>query len=172
MCKETDTLCNKISFKNKDRYISRFGCFLQLQLKDGRFLSILPLAGPETVTWLFVSEIGKLQLQIANYGTDSVSSQCPLLAWAYGDNLNESSYKLFQKLCNDSFFSKTLRMRYEKQFPKVFQYLGWCTWEEYKKDINDSILIKEIKKLKQLSLPIRYVIIDDGHLAFKESKAE
>ena len=172
MCKETDTLCNNISFKNKDRYISRFGCFLQLQLKDGRFLSILPLAGPETVTWLFVSEIGKLQLQIANYGTDSVSSQCPLLAWAYGDNLNESSYKLFQKLCNDSFFSKTLRMRYEKQFPKVFQYLGWCTWEEYKKDINDSILIKEIKKLKQLSLPIRYVIIDDGHLAFKESKAD
>ena len=73
MCKETDTLCNNISFKNKDRYISRFGCFLQLQLKDGRFLSILPLAGPETVTWLFVSEIGKLQLQIANYGTDSVS---------------------------------------------------------------------------------------------------
>lgn len=159
-------------FLGKTRFISRYGCFLQLMLCDGQYLSVLPLAGPDAVSWFYVNEKGKMSLQVANYGTEPVTGECPVIAWALGENLNESAYRLFDNLRRDSVYAKTFRLRYEKHFPEMLQHLGWCTWEEYKKDITAELLSTEIQKLKQVPLPIRYAIIDDGHLAFKTSKVD
>lgn len=161
-----------IGFRGKTRFVSRHGCFLQLMLCDGRYLSVLPLAGPDVVAWFYVNEEGELELQVANYGTEPVTAECPVIAWALGENLNESAYRLFDNLRRDITYAETFRLRYEKCFPEMFQYLGWCTWEEYKKDISAELLFTEINKLKQVPLPVRYAIIDDGHLSFKTSDVD
>lgn len=94
----------------------------------------------------------------------------PVLAWSFGSNTNEASYLLFSRLLKHDEYKKTMRLRYQKDYPEMFKYLGWCTWEQYKKDINSELLKNEIIKLKTIDLPIRYAIIDDGHLSSRSAK--
>jgi len=158
-------------FKNRTRYVSRSGGFIQMLLQDGRILSMLPLANSETISDFYVTDDGWLNLRVANYGTESVTGNYPIFAWSVGNNLNESSFELFEQLQHEKEYRKSMRLRYQKEYPEAFKYLGWCTWEEYKKDINAKLIEKEITKLKEVELPIRYVIIDDGHLAFRSGEA-
>lgn len=94
----------------------------------------------------------------------------PVLAGSFGSNTNEASYLLFSRLLKHDEYKKTMRLRYQKDYPEMFKYLGWCTWEQYKKDINSELLKNEIIKLKTIDLPIRYAIIDDGHLSSRSAK--
>lgn len=157
-------------FKNRTRYVSRSGCFMLIALKDGNILALLPLANHNTISDLYVTDEGKLILRVANYGTQSVSGKVPVLAWGFGSNTNEASYSLFNKLLEHDEYKKTMRLRYQKDYPEMFKYLGWCTWEQYKKEIDSELLKNEITKLKAINLPIRYAIIDDGHLSAHSAK--
>lgn len=156
-----------VGFKDRTRYVTKSGCFMQLLLADGNVLAVLPLANSETISDIFVTEEGKLTLRVANYGTESVSAKVPILAWGLGCNTNEASYTLFSNLLTHDMYKETMRLRYQKDYPEMFKYLGWCTWEQYKKSINSELLLGEIAKLKRVNLPIRYAIIDDGHLALR-----
>jgi hypothetical protein len=58
-------------------------------------------------------------------------------------------------------------MRYQKEYPEVFRYLGWCSWEEYDMRISENSIRKDIEALKASPVPVRYVLIDDGHLKYE-----
>ena len=53
--------------------------------------------------------------------------------------------------------------RDKKEYPEFFEYLGWCTWEEFNRDINDSLIIDAVRKIKESEIPVRFVLVDDGH---------
>ena len=55
-------------------------------------------------------------------------------------------------------------MRYEKEYPEVFKYLGWCSWEEYHYDITADLLIDSVDRIESSEVPIRFMLVDDGHL--------
>lgn len=157
-------------FKNRTRYVARSGNYIQMLLQDNRVISMLPLSNDATISDFYVTQENELTLRVATYGTESITGIYPVFAWAIGDNINESSYKLFEMLEQQEEYKNTLRLRYQKKYPEPFEYLGWCTWEEYKKDIDAQLLAREIDKLKHLDLPIRFVIIDDGHLCSRSQK--
>lgn len=160
------------AMKNRTRYVSRYGIFLQLQLADGRYMAILPLASNEAVTWLYVDKSGNIELLLCNHGTEPVSGKIPLIAWSIADNVNKACFDLFRQIEQDKKLGQNFKLRYQKEYPEVFKYLGWCTWEEYKKNISEKLLINDIVKIKNSSLPIRYAIIDDGHLTYANQKTE
>jgi hypothetical protein len=54
-------------------------------------------------------------------------------------------------------------MRHEKKYPEMFTYLGWCSWEQYRRKISSDLLVNDMKKIEKCSLPIRWVLVDDGH---------
>jgi len=157
------------AFKNRSRMISRYGVFMQVQLADGRYLSLLPLATPDVVSWLYVNADGVLCVETGTYGKDKMGGTLSVLAWGVGTNVNESSWNLFKTLREEPAFRQTFRMRYEKNYPEIFDYLGWCTWEEYKTNISAKLLIEQIGKLKKAPVPVRYVIIDAGHHSVRGS---
>ena len=162
---KTNQQFRSAAINDRTRYVDRYGSFLQLKLIDNRVMSILPLAYPGVVSWLHVDKNGTICIETGSYGKDAVSGKMPVVAWAVGNSSNESAWKLFSSLRKNKTYSDTFRMRFEKKYPEIFEYLGWCTWEEYKRNISEKILIPEIKKLKELPLPVRYAIIDDGHLS-------
>ena len=154
------------------RGISRYGFYLMLELADGQCMAILPLASTRAVSWLHVGEDGVMIVETANYGSEPVSGDVPILAYGVGGNANEAAWKLFSTLRKNKEYSRTFRLRYEKEFPNIFSYLGWCTWEEYKTSISAELIERDVAKLKNLPLPIRYMIIDDGHHTFRPSFGE
>jgi hypothetical protein len=147
-------------FKSK---INPNAVFLMIKLKDGRSMALLPMANPLSVCYIFADAKKGLLLRHATYGTDSFKGKVPLLAWAIGETPLEASYQLFDQLSKEKTIAKTFRLRSEKSYSEPFKYLGWCSWEEYRVNINEALLVKAAQDLKKSEVPVRFMLIDDGH---------
>ncbi len=150
------------------------GVLLLLHLEDGRHMAILPIVCPNaggglsTTTWLS-TENEKLVLNVCNLGKPKVlpdhdQPDIPVLSWAIYDNVYDACQQVWDIALNHPLVGKSTRARDEKQYPEILTHLGWCSWEQYKFDISEDVLSKAMDGIKASGLPIRYVLVDDGHL--------
>ena len=143
--------------------INPHAVYLVIELKDGRSMVLLPMANPLSVCYIFADPNKGFLLRHATYGKDNFTGKVPLLAWAIAQTPLEASYKLFDQLSNEKTIAKTFRLRSQKSYPEPFSYLGWCSWEEYRININEALLVKAAQDLKKSEVPVRFMLIDDGH---------
>jgi len=148
----------------------REGMFALLELNDGRYLAVLPIAGPTTMTWLYVSADGKMILNFGTLGTKPVSCDAPLFAWAYSDDVYTACRKAWEVAIKCKLLGGSTDFRMNKKYPEIFEYLGWCSWEQYKWNISEDILVDTVEQIETSGLPIRYVLVDDGHLDRTDNK--
>ncbi|GAA3400999.1 Sip1-related alpha-galactosidase [Paenibacillus hodogayensis] len=140
------------------------GHFLLLQLHNGRYLAVLAAVGKRTFAW-FAGEDGKLLLAVGTLGTTKVEGiEIPLCAWAEDQDPYGACRRVWETAAADNRLNGSTRLREEKSYPEPFRYLGWCTWEEYKFDIDGTMLQQAFDRIEASGLPIRYVLVDDGHL--------
>lgn len=139
------------------------GAFLVLKKTNGNYLAVLPLVSKEVGNTIFVTDNG-FQLQTATYGTASIDTETPLLAYAESESIYEAAHKAWALAKDTPMLEGQINWRSDKTFPEPFRYLGWCSWEHYKKKINEAIIVKSIKDIQQSDLPIRWVMVDDGYL--------
>ncbi len=154
----SDTYANLFNSKNNPNAV-----FLMIKLTDGRSMALLPMANPLSVCYIYADAEKGFLLRHATYGTESITGKVPLLAWAVADTPVEASYRLFEKLSEDKSIAKTFRLRSEKSYSEPYKYLGWCSWEEYRTNINEALLVKAAQDLKKSEVPVRFMLIDDGH---------
>ena len=142
----------------------REGMFLLLKLKSGEYFAFVPIAGPVTMTWLYAARSGRLVLNFGTLGTEAVKCDAPLFAWSRSPDIYEACRQAWALAikCEPVIGSTDYRMN--KRYPEVFKYLGWCSWEEYKWDISEKVLVGVVKRIEQSALPIRFLLVDDGHL--------
>ena len=58
-----------------------------------------------------------------------------------------------------------------KSFPEEpYGYLGWCSWEFYKKNISEKVITNAFQTLESSPAPIRWVMVDDGYLHEKKGR--
>lgn len=141
--------------------VKRGGMFALFELTPQKYLALLPLVTDEVMAWLEGSGSG-LSLTVNHFGNEALSTTQPLLAVAesstpYG--CVAAVWRLARQAV-DSF-----RLREEKTYPELFEYLGWCTWEQYRDTISEELILKAIDVLDKSPIPIRWMLIDDGHLS-------
>lgn len=53
-----------------------------------------------------------------------------------------------------------------KPFPKIFEYLGWCSWDALQIRVNEEGLLQKAEEFREKRIPVRWCIIDDmwGHV--------
>ncbi|WP_422080756.1 Sip1-related alpha-galactosidase [Ulvibacterium sp.] len=138
---------------------------MMFKLTNGNYLTLLPLSGEASVSWLEVTEDGELILDYGSLGTESIpeNTNIPLLAWYESENVYESIAKTWELAINDDKVKAEGSLRSIKKYPEALKYLGWCTWEQYRKDINEEILVSAIDKIEGSGVPVRWFLIDDGH---------
>ena len=144
----------------------QLGQFILLELEGGRYLALLPMTSKQVYGQFFV-ENGKLLLKTGNFGTNPVDGEIPLLAWAFGD----SPYSATRETWNQVFESRFVaaRSRASKTFPEEpYGYLGWCSWEFYKKNISEKVIVNAFHTLEESGAPIRWLMVDDGYLDQKK----
>ncbi len=144
------------------------GYLAMFQLENGKTLVVLPLTTSTTMTWLQITEDGKLMLNVGNLGKDSFDGDLPLLAWSINHDYYGAWREAWELGSNHPMLKGDVFDRSNKVYPDVFRYLGWCSWEEYKDSISEKILLEAIEKLKKSTVPVRWVLVDDGHLNVKE----
>ncbi len=56
----------------------------------------------------------------------------------------------------------SFKLRTEKDVPKYLDYIGWCTWDLFHKEIDEEKLLDCLTKFKEKSFTPKYIILDDG----------
>jgi hypothetical protein len=138
------------------------GIFLLLELEDGRYLSVLPLGGTAAYAWLSPRD-GQLQMKLGTHGTAPVSGRQPLVSWVCAESPYEACYLAWKQASETEQITGWMKLREQKKYPEIFNWLGWCSWEGYHKGITSDKLVAEFQGLEKSSVPIRYFLVDDGH---------
>ncbi|ARN56901.1 Sip1-related alpha-galactosidase [Sedimentisphaera salicampi] len=145
------------------RQPSRNGLQVLFQLKSGRYLLLQGLAGAETMSYFQIHDSGKFTINLATFGKARVSGDIPLLAWAEASSPVEVFNDAWKKILNCRKFEDRVAPRYQKNYPEPFKYLGWCSWEQYRREISSELLVGAMEKIESSPVPVRWVLVDDGH---------
>ena len=144
------------------------GQFILLKLSDGRYLALLPMTSEKVYGQFFVED-GKLLLKSGNFGTNIVDGEIPLLAWAFGESPYAATRETWKQVFESDWVAA--RSRASKSFPeKPYGYLGWCSWENYKRDISEKVISDAFQTLENSPAPIRWIMVDDGYLHEKKGR--
>lgn len=149
--------------------LSYGGLFLLLQLKNGGYLAVLPVAGPLAFSWLEPTASG-LVLDVGTRGTAEIRGDLPLLAWARATDPYAACARAWETALQIEQIRGNGALRREKTLPEYFHYLGWCSWEQFRHNINEGVLSQAFSDIKASGLPVRWVLIDDGHVANRDNQ--
>jgi len=148
----------------------REGMFLILKTAQGRYLAILPLCGEKTLSWLYASKDSRIILNFGTLGRAPVSGDMPLVAWYYSNDIYNTCRKVWSMAVNHETMKGRSDLRMNKKYPEIFKYLGWCSWEEHKWNISEDLLVETTRQIEDSGLPIRYLLVDDGHFDRTDKK--
>ncbi|KJF45334.1 Sip1-related alpha-galactosidase [Draconibacterium sediminis] len=142
---------------------SRNGLLALFKLKDGNYLVLQGIASPMAYAHLRINDNGDLSVILTNFGVDPVAGDIPILAWAKDKDIYKAFQGAWQSAINTAALKERTAMRYEKEYPEIFKYLGWCSWEQYRRKISSDLMVDAMNKIEKNPLPIRWVMVDDGH---------
>ena len=102
---------------------------------------------------------GKIMSVIAHSNTvlDEID-ECVLLG-----GIGKDEYTLPEKVTAFGLkaMDKKGRLRKNKKYPEIFEYLGWCSWDAFHMDVTHDDLVKKAQEFKDKEIPVRWAIIDD-----------
>jgi len=143
---------------------STLGDALLLQLSNGEYLFVKAVAGDNSLSWLQVNTDGTLTLYISTLGEDQLTGEVPLLLTQRSQSVYDVFNNAYSTLIADKKVS-SIKKRVDKKYFEAFDYLGWCTWEHYHYDIDETKILNDMDAIEASGIPVRYILIDDGHIA-------
>ena len=54
-----------------------------------------------------------------------------------------------------------LKLRGERNYPEVLEYLGWCSWDAFQIRVSEAGLLEKAAEFRDKQVPVRFAIIDD-----------
>ena len=158
------------AFRNEKESIAGLndgGIFFILPLEGGGYLAVTAMAGPKTQSWFHTDQGGRILLSFGTFGTAEVRCDAPLLAWARADDVYQACHEAVRAAVTSKPLRGRAHFRHDKAYPEYFTYLGWCSWEHFKGRIDEANLLGAVDGIEASGLPIRYVLVDDGHTSTK-----
>ena len=142
---------------------SRLGLACLLSLSGGGYTALLTTPGEGALSVLFIEESGDLAVRIVTLGSAEYSGEAPLLAHATATTPAGAFRAAWQAALAHAAVKSHTGWRWTKAYSVPFEHLGWCSWEHFKKEIDAEVLTRAIRDLDASPLPVRWVLIDDGH---------
>ncbi|ACT01222.1 Sip1-related alpha-galactosidase [Paenibacillus sp. JDR-2] len=134
---------------------------LTSELGDGRHMTIVPITGPQLKTEIIGAEDETgLYLNTSAYAGGYANMESPAFAIALGDSPFDSA-RLAMKYALEASGSLG-KLREERRYPEMFEYLGWCSWDAFYYDISEQGLLDKAAELKEKGIPAKWMIIDAG----------
>lgn len=89
-------------------------------------------------------------------------SKCEAVAFVVG--MGEDPYELIHRCFSEGMIAvgRPGKMRWEKEYPELFEYIGWCTWDALYQNQNEKDIVSKLKAFKKAKFPMRFLLIDDG----------
>lgn len=126
------------------------------QCADGTYGAILPLCASGFVCTLEGID-GELQLRMRTY--ENTTSECDTAVAVFGHST--APYRLLADLAREAAALCDTKLRHERAYPEIFEYLGWCSWDAMEIWVNEQDLLIKCQEFKDKGLPVRWAILDD-----------
>lgn len=133
------------------KYKNRFACFV-------------PMVGKEFKTYMVGGTETEICLEMTAYSGGQKEIAEPLYLLAEGSTLTEAVHRAFVWLAE----YKGIRMRKKRRIPEMFQFLGWCSWDAFYKEVSEEKIRQKAQELMEKNVPVRWMIIDDGWLSVQD----
>lgn len=132
--------------------------YLVLKLKDGRFVVLLPLVNREYKSVIKGGD-GCIVLKTFSWCKGLTSCNGEVLVYAVGDD----PYELTEKCVSVAIetLSYDTKLIFERKYPDVFEYLGWCTWDSMQIRVSEEGILNKCREFADKSIPVKWLIIDD-----------
>lgn len=140
------------------------GVLLILELEDGDYWMLQPVAINSAMSWIKVVDDNQIDVKYGTMGTDGVKlNDAPVFAYGKSDDIYKLMNSLWGTLAKDKYIKDNLKLRKDKVYPEQFNYLGWCSWEHFRKNINEKVLLEAADEIEKSDIPIRWFLVDHGH---------
>ena len=140
------------------------GVLLILELSDGGYWALQPTAVNSAMSWIEVVDDNHIDVKLGTMGTDEIEvHDVPIFAYGRGDDIYELINDIWCKLSEDKHIKDNISLRKDKVYPEQFNYLGWCSWEHFRKNINEKVLLEAADEIEHSDIPIRWLLVDHGH---------
>lgn len=159
-------------FTSDYRFLPEAGQLLLWQQMQGRDYHLLvPLAGDGMISDCGVSEIDfryEFRVAASSHDPKFAPRLVPLFAYSSGPD----PYRLPRESYTAAFTASNQygRLRREKEFPEVFRWLGWCSWNTYYQGVSEEKILSSARSLRQQQIPVGMMLIDDGWLSVADNR--
>ena len=138
---------------------------LYMDYEDGAGY-LLPLSGKHFKTYAKGEKEGILTLTLTAY-MGGINRLCePVFLMAEGNDL----YSAINSVFSTAIQIKGLPGKDKKDYPDMFEYLGWCSWDAFYTDISEKKVKEKAKELKDKNVPARWMLMDDGWLSVHDQR--
>ncbi|MFI3301666.1 MAG: Sip1-related alpha-galactosidase [Rikenellaceae bacterium] len=138
--------------------------FLALELESGEYMTIQPIVTNFVMSWIEVKSKNEIEVVCGNMGTTVMESEeTPIFSYSISPDFYGALYSAWDDILKDKEVNGSTTWRKNKAYPESYKYLGWCSWEQYKKTINEKLLLTAVSEVEKSEIPVRWVLIDDGH---------
>ena len=119
----------------------------------------LPVCDDTYKTVIYGSEEG---FDFCIYNNCAGLTECrEQLAFVYGEG--NDPYEVIRRCAKAvaTLLDNGLRMREERNYPEIFEYLGWCSWDALQIRVSHEGLLEKVREFREKQVPIGFAIIDD-----------
>lgn len=136
-----------------------------LEYEDG-YGCLMLLAGERFKANAKGMEKGKLCLNMTAYKGGQSGFSEPVFVWAKKNTVYEAVHT-----CAEAAAKETgALLKEEKTYPKMFDYLGWCSWDAFYTDISEEKVLAKGNELKEKQVPVHWMLLDDGWQSVREQR--
>jgi len=131
------------------------------------YTAAIPLVGGGMKT-VFASENGRLLLRQFSYDMTFRPKFAPVAALSWDEDPYKAIHNVYR--LGMDYMGKPGKLRTEKEFPELFNYIGWCSWNAYYRGVTQEKVFNSAESFNKNNFPVGYFIIDDGWQTEKDRR--
>ncbi len=134
--------------------------FLLWQDTNTGYGTLLPLVGGGMKTAFRVCEGTTLCAAQSSGYSGFRPGRVPVFAYSWGGDPYAAVNRVFRAAM--AFMDSPGKLRTEKPYPEIFDYIGWCSWNAFYKSVDERQVIDAASTFKNNGFPVGFFIVDDG----------
>ena len=136
-----------------------WGLFAAWRCDDGLCGALVPMRAGGAVARLRIDE-GGLSIVASGWCGKHEYPRLPLAVVAFDETPGEAIDRAMAAACGLCEWS--FRLRADKPYPPLFEYLGYSTWGGLGKQLDLDAAEAAVTDLKQAGIPVRWLCLDEG----------
>ncbi len=129
------------------------------KMTDGSYITILPVVSEQYKCILCGTQMEQIQAQLFSWYEKLNSCSALAFVWAQGENPYELMHKCAAAAVE--LLGNRCKLREERKYPEIFEYLGWCSWDAFQIRIDEKGVVDKCKEFVDKKVPVKWAVLDD-----------